>query len=753
MDSVDVDRRLERAARLGHRLSSLGSLLPPEPIQTRPFPDLQRSETGDSLSRKRHATAASAPVSRTLPPGLALIQLVEHPGIELHNHFNGVLHGEEVLNLAGIKKTNAADFLQEFWNTRKTVSNTFIVFETLYKKQGLLNEKGDAILEEKLKDTSLCMATALNLVQANSIVPFDIAYLVRDWIFRTKIQGSTKEADLQELEKRGDVRAEAEKLNKEGKTLPKDRRALAFVNDEEEALKAEKDLPKNAVTALKKDQIKSEVTSKIKKGIDLSANIKAIGFDAMTYTPTFPKDKLGPILGPLGLFDHVPQLPEFKSFEIDEREDYFQQPQEYENNWHEALTKLLRGPTLLHVAQAMDTTGQVQDTFKKERLQAFRDQLKIFGNEVVAEVDEREDYYQQPPLDHTRVKDLLLYQNLEGDLKKAEKKKSAKGAIEDIDDLRRNLGTARMAVATIQQLKKDALRYVEFQGSAGLDPKELKDLQAKAKIDLRFLTTLSTKYLGGKEPRKDERGSALAKDIDKKNLIGVDFAGAEAKFDMDKGKKYFKEVYIALAELGKKNKRSYILRPHVGEGYKHRQRESGTHKEEAHSNVGVVIRALEELKGEEKLSKSVVVRAGHATHATIEQLNKLKSLGVIIEANLGSNISTESIDEKERAQVILKFLYSGAQVILNTDAGGMVGTTIQEEYDAAEKIITNFRANKLSFKDGEKEYWFSEIPEDKKQEKDQHTIPEKTQENFDIKRLVEYAKSYYKDVVSKLPGA
>jgi len=73
----------------------------------------------------------------------------------------------------------------------------------------------------------------------------------------------------------------------------------------------------------------------------------------------------------------------------------------------------------------------------------------------------------------------------------------------------------------------------------------------------------------------------------------------------------------------------------------------------------------------------------------------MKELGVIVEANLTSNLVTKSVANKdEQAQVLLKFLYYGVEVVLNTDGGGVMNTTIVEEYERASEIIESFKTKK-----------------------------------------------------------
>lgn len=107
----------------------------------------------------------------------------------------------------------------------------------------------------------------------------------------------------------------------------------------------------------------------------------------------------------------------------------------------------------------------------------------------------------------------------------------------------------------------------------------------------------------------------------------------------------------------------------------------------------------------------VVIRFGHATHATPEQVERMAKLGVIVEANIGSNLITGSIIRAEEHPLLLN-LYYGLETVLGTDAGGVMQTTRQREYAFARDLIEQFRTGKpLEFPNGKRIYFKDLTPE------------------------------------------
>jgi hypothetical protein len=160
--------------------------------------------------------------------------------------------------------------------------------------------------------------------------------------------------------------------------------------------------------------------------------------------------------------------------------------------------------------------------------------------------------------------------------------------------------------------------------------------------------------------------------------------------------------------------------------------------------------------------EKVVIRLGHLTHATFEDLQKIQRLGIVVEANLTSNqVIRPAGSEEEVQQVLLKFLYNDNKVILNTDGGGVMGTTVPKEYDKAEKAIRKFEAGEIGIPDHQKKviYFYDKnvIPdlEEKgptyKYTDYQHqAISEEKKPNFNIERLKQEAERYRQEVVPKV---
>lgn len=309
---------------------------------------------------------------------------------------------------------------------------------------------------------------------------------------------------------------------------------------------------------------------------------------------------------------------------------------------------------------------------------------------------------------------------------------------------------------TLNELKEDEVKYGEVQGSLpnGISPEKFRQLLNKYSIDLRFLTMVPSDALAKPPTRTREIAGKkispaewITNRLDNAGVVGVDFAGEEARFS-DEGMQFFREVYSQMREKAERQNCYFVLRPHVGEGVAERTAKGvskkSSHREWASKNIQHVLDTLKLIKKEGKWSERVVVRFGHATHATPEQLEEIKELDIIVEANLGSNLATRSVgSEFERDQVILKFLYHGVRTILNTDAGGVMMTTLQSEYEAVEEILEKFKAGRISMRShasvalNNRSIKYTDLPKEK-------------QKNFDIQRLIREAEKYLEEVVPNL---
>lgn len=160
-----------------------------------------------------------------------------------------------------------------------------------------------------------------------------------------------------------------------------------------------------------------------------------------------------------------------------------------------------------------------------------------------------------------------------------------------------------------------------------------------------------------------------------------------------------------------------MFRPHVGEGAvdnlagepfqrdrARRRTPDGArlaHQARAQHNIEQMLLALEELRALGQLDPNlVVVRFGHATMATPAQVARMKSLGVLAEINLGSNVRTGSADqtvggvdgrtsplEQYDDHVFGTAIYDGLDTLLSTDAHDVMRTTMREEYLRAYRLI------------------------------------------------------------------
>jgi hypothetical protein len=115
-------------------------------------------------------------------------------------------------------------------------------------------------------------------------------------------------------------------------------------------------------------------------------------------------------------------------------------------------------------------------------------------------------------------------------------------------------------------------------------------------------------------------------------------------------------------------------------------------------------------------------------------------------------------NEDEQAQVLLKFLYYGLEVVLNTDGGGVMVTTIEREYNEANKIIERFKTGEeglVQITIGNERIYYDENtapPLDRREsEYIYKPLPADRKENFTMEYLKNQAEEYKKNDVPKLP--
>ena len=657
---------------------------------------------------------------------------VDHPGVELHNHFNGVLQPEAVLDLAGYGGQNLK-FIVDFWNQE---GHKHPSMQQFFREQDMLTaEEPPALNMESVSPAADELAPSL--LKAGPHLPFDIAYLVREWLSVHKISNKDNNQEtVDRVKEAGDSQGIANELNAAAGHFDA-RRVMVYAlsPDEREAASQA-----GAGIVGGDEMIEAEIRQPIEAHDAAAGGYPAFGFDRWTTLPQYfgnlMKSIAGNLLRPWNL--------------IPLKTDLLPQDQD---TWSDHFRMLQEKPSHEMEFSASATAKQAQGDIADEAEQGFVQRLEALGEEVLGGV---------------ALKTTKAFAKVMKEAHKQVNGKTSKGnhegGMESMMAVEEEIGNFRTVVATLRQLNADKLQYVEFQGSAGfsggklkLDQKDLGELCELAGVDLHFLLTLSSRLLGGDDPRKGQDPEDLKAEIKKKGLDGIDFAGAEAKFDLFKGKQYFKDVYVALKELGEAENRAYVLRPHAGEGYKQRERPAGqTHRKEATRNVNIITDAIRELDSDGQISPHVILRIGHGTHSDFSDLRALQGYGVIIEANLGSNKATGSADDEQRADpfaptekenTLLKFLYHGVETILSTDGGGVIGTTIQREYDVVEDIIERFRNNQIGFVMSPRgaRFWFSEIPalvQAQDTEFRENILSRESQLKFDIRHVVAAAERY-----------
>ncbi len=243
--------------------------------------------------------------------------------------------------------------------------------------------------------------------------------------------------------------------------------------------------------------------------------------------------------------------------------------------------------------------------------------------------------------------------------------------------------------------------------------------------------------MGARQAGFDEQFELLGQVILRGDVIGVDIAGPETdRFNGAQGMKNLRRLYDLLKAVAGTRNRAMVLRPHVGEGYSVAGEPEGTHVATAQHNVTTLLDALERMgySKAKALADGVVIRFGHATHATPEQIKRMGEMGIYAEANIGSNVATGSIPGIG-AHPLLYNLYFETPTILSTDGGGVMHTTLEREYTEAARKIEEFKTNssqKIKV-DGKERGWVDLSAEEKSR--------------FDVERLKKWAKGYRRSVL------
>ena len=334
--------------------------------------------------------------------------------------------------------------------------------------------------------------------------------------------------------------------------------------------------------------------------------------------------------------------------------------------------------------------------------------------------------------------------------------------------------TVKYANAVSQKLISQEIEYAEIQGDLSISRENWLSAFANDKLQAWFLgllkgsNRLATTKGGGALDKNDRK---RIRKLGDKRAIGVDFAGAESERFTDDGMKLWRNFYEGIDAKAKDDDGTYVLRTHVGEGSVERDAlgnpiQNNQHRDIANHNVGKVVDTLVGMDENDRFSDNVVTRLGHMTHADFEQLSRLDSIskehGVIVEANLSSNLATKSVDNRdERDRVLLKFLYQdNLRVTLNTDGGGVMKTTIENEYEIASDAIRRFESGELPLIDekGKTMYYYdrAQIPRkipDELLEYNHVAIPESKKKNYNTERLRAESDRYIDDVAPTIGSA
>jgi hypothetical protein len=253
-------------------------------------------------------------------------------------------------------------------------------------------------------------------------------------------------------------------------------------------------------------------------------------------------------------------------------------------------------------------------------------------------------------------------------------------------------------------------------------------------MDLRFLAMMPTTSVLSAKPSGPDIATDLKRvetQLARKDVMGIDIAGPESLPFTAEGMKRFEEVYRAVEAAADARGRPLVLRPHVGEGYD--PIGTGDHAAIAARNLELLVATLEDLHY--KPGGKVVVRFGHATHATPTVLDRIAALGVIVEANVGSNLATGSIARAEDHPLLYN-AFADVKTVLATDGEGVMGTDLQAERRRAEMQFADFKAGKFALEIDGKAIRYADIKDDA------------TRKRFDVAWLDEQMKTYRDSVVA-----
>lgn len=231
-----------------------------------------------------------------------------------------------------------------------------------------------------------------------------------------------------------------------------------------------------------------------------------------------------------------------------------------------------------------------------------------------------------------------------------------------------------------------------------------------SQLEFLVMAPTSDSLAGGKKTPEQltNENNRLRDILMRKDVKGMDVAGPEAQPFTDTGMDWFVDKYKMLVEVAKAKGEKMVLRPHVGEGYD--PNHTGEHVEIAQANLKLLIKTLKDLGYNG--SGDVIIRFGHATHATPQMLADMASIGIIVEANIGSNLATGSV-LRATDHPLLANMYYGVSTVLATDAQGVMDTTLTAEYRRAAALIQQFRDGKPLELNGKKILFKELTPKEK----------------------------------------
>ncbi len=331
----------------------------------------------------------------------------------------------------------------------------------------------------------------------------------------------------------------------------------------------------------------------------------------------------------------------------------------------------------------------------------------------------------------------------------------------------------RYAIDTLISLAREGVTYTEQSNSlsklqARFDPQMIEWARAKAKLAepglaraldklvVKHLAMIATRSFGerGEIDRRDVTDKArfnnvqFEKEVDglvavakRNDVAGIDIAGVES-YEFDQvGAERFTYVYDQLAAVALERGSPIVFRPHVGEGaidtvageaygrdhnrQMTKDRSQLSHYERAEKNLEVIIKVMETIAARRenssyggRLPPEVIVRFGHATHATPRQVERMARLGIHVEVNLSSNQATgaSATNKPARGQLdhtsppvdstlladkthsvedhaFASLVFHEASIMVSTDGNSVMNTNLTFEFRRAKEVISSIISN------------------------------------------------------------